>query len=150
MNLPLRCFLSALRRCLFCFCLLICVLCFLCVWNLFVKKRSLKLPNDLIYITAKLEAIFAAPKKLTSYFTDSIQSKTPFGRASVTYGTLCHGRGYFVFLLSPCYLQDTMPCQWSSSDVLPQVLRIWESVFYSQAFFTLHSFLLVSRPSWGR
>ena len=27
------------------------------------------------------------------------------------------------FLLSPCYLQDTMPCQWSSSD-LPQVLRI--------------------------
>ena len=53
------------------------------------------------------------------------------------------------FLLSPCYLQDTMQCQWSSSD-LPRVLRIWESVFYSRAFFTLHSFLLVSRHPWGR
>ena len=53
------------------------------------------------------------------------------------------------FLLSPCYLQDTMPSQGSSSD-LPRVLRIWESIFYSQAFFTLHSFLLVSRPPWGR
>ena len=37
------------------------------------------------------------------------------------------------FLVSPCYLQDAMPCQWSSSDLL-QVLRIWEGVFYSQAF----------------
>ena len=54
------------------------------------------------------------------------------------------------FLLSPCYLQDTMPCQWSSSDFLPRVLRIWEGVFYFQAFFTLHSFLLVLRPPWGR
>ena len=54
------------------------------------------------------------------------------------------------FLLSPCYLQDTMPCQWSFSDFLPRVLRIRESVFYSQAFFTLHSFLLVLRSSWGR
>ena len=44
-------------------------------------------------------------------------------------------------LLSPCYLQDAMPWHWSSSD-LPRVLRIWESVFYSQTFFTLHSFLL--------
>ena len=33
------------------------------------------------------------------------------------------------FLVSPCYLQDAMPWQWSSSD-LPRVLRIWESVFY--------------------
>ena len=44
------------------------------------------------------------------------------------------------FLLSRCCLQDAMPCKWSSSDLL-QVLRIRESVFYSQAFFTLHSFL---------
>ena len=53
------------------------------------------------------------------------------------------------FLVSPCYLQDAMPCQWSSSD-LPRVLRIWESVFYSQAFFTLHFFLLVLRLRWGQ
>ena len=53
------------------------------------------------------------------------------------------------FLVSPCYLQDAMPCQWSSSD-LPRVLRIWESVFYCQAFSTLHSFLLVLRLPWGQ
>ena len=53
------------------------------------------------------------------------------------------------FLVSPCYLQDAMSCQWSSSD-LPRVLQIWESVFYFQAFFTLHFFLLVLRDSYGR
>ena len=31
-----------------------------------------------------------------------------------------------------------------SGTVLPRVLRIWESVFYSQTFFTLHSF-----PTFG-
>ena len=43
---PLRCFLCAYKRCLFCFCSLICVLCFLRLQNLFVKKKlkSLKLP----------------------------------------------------------------------------------------------------------
>ena len=52
------------------------------------------------------------------------------------------------FLVSPCYLQDAMPCQWWSSD-LPLVLWIWESVSYSQALFTLYSFLLISRFPWG-
>ena len=47
-----------------------------------------------------------------------------------------------LFFVSPCYLHDAMPCQWSSSDLL-WVLQIWESFFYPQAFFTLHSFLLV-------
>ena len=37
-----------------------------------------------------------------------------------------------------CELRNAMPCHWSSS-VLPGVLQIWESVFYSEAFFTLHS-----------
>ena len=32
--------------------------------------------------------------------------------------------------------------------LLPQVLRIWESVFYSQTFFILHSFLRSSRLPW--
>ena len=41
-----------------------------------------------------------------------------------------------------CYLRDIMLRQWWSGD-LPRVLRVWESVFYSQAFFTLHSFLLL-------
>ena len=42
-----------------------------------------------------------------------------------------------------------MPCQQSSID-LPWVLRIWESIFYFQAFFTLHSFLLILRISWSQ
>ena len=53
------------------------------------------------------------------------------------------------FLLLPCYLHDTMPCQWPSSDLL-QVVRIWERLFYSQVVFTLLSFRLVSRPPWGQ
>ena len=41
---------------------------------------------------------------------------------------------FFYFLLSPCYLQDAMPCQWSSSD-LTQVLRIWEHFLLSGVFY---------------
>ena len=48
------------------------------------------------------------------------------------------------FLVSRCYLQDAMPCQWSSND-LPRLLRIWYSVFISQVTFTVHFFLLFSR-----
>ena len=32
--------------------------------------------------------------------------------------------------------------------MLSRVLRIWENVFYSQAFFTLHSFMFLSRLSF--
>ena len=87
--------------------------------------------------------LFSPFKNLPAIFTNSKQSKTPFGRNSVTYGTPCHARGHFAFLLSPCYVEDTMPHQWSFSD-LPWALRIWESVFYSPAFFTLPSF-----PTFG-
>ena len=86
-------------------------------------------------------------KNLIVIFTDFERIKNSFPRNSMTYGTPCHAIGYFVFLGSPCYLQDAMPCQWSSSD-LPRVLRIWESIFYSQAFFTLHFFLLVLKLPW--
>ena len=34
--------------------------------------------------------------------------------------------------------------------VVSWVLRIWESVFYAQSFFTLNSFLLLSRLPWDR
>ena len=76
------------------------------------------------------------------------KSKNSFQRNSVTYRTPCCAICHFVFLLPPYHLQDTMPCQWLSSE--PWVLRIWESIFYSQEFFTLHSFLLVLRLPWGR
>ena len=68
----------------------------------------------------------------------------------MTYRTSCSAIGHFDFLLSLCYLKDTIPSQWSSSDFLLWALRIWESFFYSQAFFTLPSFLLVLRSPWGR
>ena len=35
--------------------------------------------------------------------------------------------------MSLCYLQDTMPCQWSSSG-LPGVLRIWKSILTLRRF----------------
>ena len=76
------------------------------------------------------------------------QTKTPFGETPWLTGRHATPLVTF-FLLPPCYLQVVMPCQWSSSD-LSQVLRIWESVFHSHAFFTLHSFLLVLRLPWGR
>ena len=86
------------------------------------------------------------PQKLLAIFANFEQPKTPFGTlrdlrdAMPRHWSLC-------FLLSPCYLQDAMPCEWSSSD-LPRVLRIWESIFYSQVFFTLQSFLLALRLPW--
>ena len=61
--------------------------------------------------------LFSPLKNLPAIFTNSKQSKTPFGRNSVTYGTPRHARGHFVFLLSPCYVEDTMPHQWSFSDL---------------------------------
>ena len=68
------------------------------------------------------------------------------------YFFFAHDEIKLTYLLTylPCYLQDTMPCQRSSSNFLPRLLRIWESVFYSQAFFTLHSFVLVLKRTWDR
>ena len=75
------------------------------------------------------------------------QTKTPFGETPWLRDAMpCHCS--LCFLVSPRYLQDAMLCQWSSSDLFC-VLWIWESIFYSQAFFTLHSFLLFSRLPWG-
>ena len=94
--------------------------------------------------------ILAQPKVKLSRRSMSmhlLSDKNSFWRNSVTYEKPC--RWSLCFLVSPCYLQDAMLCQWSPSD-LPRVLQIWESIFYSQVFFTLHSFLLFSRlPGTG-
>ena len=94
-----------------------------------------------------LLVIFAGFKKLTSYFCLLWTSYKLLSEklhdlldAMWCYWSLC-------FLMSPCYLQDAMPCSWSCSD-LPQVLWIWESIIYSQEIFTLHHFLLFSRLPW--
>ena len=55
----------------------------------------------------------------------------------------------FIFLLSPCYLQDMMPCHWSSSDFYRECYGFERALLLSGAFY-LTPFLLVSRPSWDR
>ena len=118
---PLRSFHAQKKNCCFC-CFLFASFCF-CL---------------LVLVEIVLVASFTIllNQKLTSYFCNKLKNlsgETPWLTE-------------LSFLVSPCYL---MSCQWSSSD-LPQVLRIWESVFYYQAFLTLHSFLHVSRLPWGR
>ena len=61
-----------------------------------------------------------------------------------TYSSLC----------STCVTYG-MPCHTIIHQTLPThpllwVLKSWESVFYSQVFFTLHSLLLFSRRPWGQ
>lgn len=58
--------------------------------------------------------------------------------------TGCHAMPVLIrccFFIHQCYRRDTIPRLWSPGD-LPRVLRIWESTFYPQGFFNLHSFLL--------
>ena len=88
------------------------------------------------------------------------QIKTPFQRSSVlltgNHSTLVvtlffslthvtcialHHSGHQVLHQVLHQVSHQVLCQWSPGD-LPQVLRIWESDFYYQVFFTLHSFLL--------
>ena len=61
--------------------------------------------------------------------------------------------GYLLLTVQHLYDSGT-PCYTVGHQVLPahpvpRVLRIWESVSYSQVFFTLHSFLLVLSLPWG-
>ena len=74
------------------------------------------------------------------------KSKIPFGRNSVTYGTLCHAIGHFVFYYH--HVTCRTSCHASGHLVIYGECYGFERA-YSQAFFTLHSFLLVSRPRWG-
>ena len=61
---PLKCFLCAYKRCLFCFCLLICLLCYFVRVKSFCKKKKVSnCPNDLIYITTM--------ESLTQYYLPS-------------------------------------------------------------------------------
>ena len=104
---------------------------FLYSWNLFVKNKLIwvVLITSFYYTTEpkNLLVIFAGFKKFTSYFC------------------------WFWKLLSEKLrdLQDAMPCHLSLCILVPQVLWIWESSFYSWEFFNLHSFLLFSSLPWG-
>ena len=60
---------------------------------------------------------FKQIKNLMTVLITLNKSTTLFRRNSVTCRSPCHGKGDFVFWLSPspCYLEDAMQCQWSSS-----------------------------------
>ena len=80
-------------------------------------------------IRDKLCVAYRAPCCTTLFFKSS---------SCYLYGTTQHS-GHQV--QHQCYLWYAMPCQCSPGDP-QQVLWIWESTFYSQSFFTWHSFLL--------
>ena len=99
------------------------------------NKQAWNCPDNLIYNTTDVHsyqptlwrisvlALIFLPKKFLLRKLCDLRDTMP------RHCSLC-------LLLPPCYLQDAMPCHWSSSD-LPQVLRIWESGFDSKAFFYL-------------
>ena len=68
------------------------------------------------------------------------QTKTSFGETPWLTGRLATPLVIY-FLVSPCYLQDAMPCQCSSSN-LPRVLQIWKGIF------TLRCFLPYTPSCW--
>ena len=112
-------------------------------------------------------------QKISGYFSDSEQVKNlvvifltlhPYflltGCLSIQFFDpppfFYHSQAAFVCLLLTVqrlyYIPDVMPRQRSlrlPTHLLPRVLRIWDSVFYSHLFFALHSFLLLSRPPWA-
>ena len=65
-------------------------------------------------------------------------------------------RCFRVFSLLITFVHFTLHCFFTVCQVLHfcvvelQVLQIWKGVFYSQAFFNLHSFLLFARLACGR
>ena len=102
---------------------------FVCVKS-FRKKRSLKLSwwPHLHYYWVK--SYFCYPSK-KNY---SKQLKTHFGETPWLTG---HHATPLVtcFLLSPCYLQDAMPCQWSSSDFTASATDFRECLLLSGIFY---------------
>ena len=97
-----------------------------------------------------VKGYFCYPSKnLPIIFADSKQAKTPFWRNSVTYGTPCHAIGHFVFYYH--HVTYRTPCHASGHLVIYRECSGFERAFSTlRRFFTLHSFLLVSRPPWGR
>ena len=116
---------ACLSLVLLCFCAF-CAFFAFCASGIFSQKKINRFEMVLmtsITHTTESKVIPAAPKRLASYFCRPQTVKNSFRRNSVTYGTPCHAISHFVFLLSPCFLQNAMPCHWLSSD-LPHVLQI--------------------------
>ena len=108
--------------------------------------------SAIIYITSKFNFSKNWIQKLNSYFVDfkEVKKSWLFCKQHSLLGQLwlptphcavpVRLRGLNATPLVTSYFPPTL---------LPRVLQIWERVFYSQAFFTLNSFLLVSRPPRG-
>ena len=94
--------------------------------------------------------------KINLHLSQHIRAFLSDKKLCVTYQTPCRTSGHLIFQSYPCYFCGTTPrsghqvqyqcylrgamlCQWSHSNLL-RAYR-FESVFYSQAFFTLYFFL---------
>ena len=97
----------------------------------------------------QLHILCYSVKNSLAIFAHFEQAKNLFQRNSVTYRTPCRAIGDFVVW----YHHVTYRTPWHVSGHLV-IYREWyefeRAFFLSQAFFMLHSFLMVSRPPWGR
>ena len=93
---------------------------------------------------------FMSLPSLMDYFEDFEQIwKTSFGETPWLTGH--HITPLVTLFFYYHHVTYRMPCHVGGHLViLPWVQWIWESIFLSQVCFALHSFLLVSRPPWGR
>ena len=113
-----------------------------------IKKFKIALITSFTLLLSK--KLFLPIEKLTSYFNNSKQLKKPlWENLSDLQDTMQRQRSLCFFivtmLLTGHHIMSVV-IYW----FLRWVLRIWESAFYYQAFFTLQYFLPVSRPPWGR
>ena len=77
-----------------------------------------------------------------------MSNKNSFRRNSVTYRMPCHAIGHFVFWSH--HVTYSRSCHTSGHLMIYRECYGFERAFFTLAFFTLHSFLLVLRLPWGR
>ena len=104
---PFRCFLSAWKRCLFCFCSLICVLCFLYVWNPSVKKKQTALMISLTLLLALLN-----PDQISCWISLFIQPLLPDCSFITVKSNVCHLLLYQLKLFMNAYWMFIISIYW--------------------------------------
>ena len=112
-----------------------------CFWDGYLTFRICKTPlgetgclgSPYFLVTGCLSIQFFGSILFFNIVRSPLATYSSLCSTFVTYSTSCHAIGHKVLPTHP----------------LLRVRRIWQNVFYSQAFFTLHSFLLLSRHPWG-
>ena len=91
------------------------------VWNRFVKKKVFKTDLMTSFTLLLSKNLFYFSKNWSAIFTNSKQSKTHFGRNSVTYQTPCRAMGHFVFHYH--HVTYRTPCH--ASNHIVNFLLVW-------------------------